>query len=328
MLKIGVIGAGHLGKIHIRLLKEIPAVELVGFYDSNPEHSAAVSGEFQIRSFPSAEKLLEEVDAVDIVTPTLSHYEYAVKALRQSKHIFVEKPVTHTVSEAKKLVSLVNEAGVKAQIGHVERFNPSFLAAREYLHQPMFIETHRLAEFNPRGTDVSVVHDLMIHDIDIVLSVVRSTVKKINASGVAVVSDTPDIANARIEFDNGCVANLTSSRISLKNMRKSRFFQRDAYISVDFLKKKTEVVRLKNLVGEAGPLDITIDLGPQKGTKLIYFDQPKIEESNAIRLELTMFAESILENKPTAVPIEEGYMALHVAHQIMEKLNSSLNVFV
>lgn len=327
MLKIGVIGAGHLGKIHLRLLKEIQSVELIGFYDHSPEHSQIVSGELGIPAFASAEELIDQADAIDIVTPTLAHYEYAVKALRKSKHIFIEKPVTHTVNEGKKLVALVHEAGVKAQVGHVERFNPAFLSARQFLHQPMFIETHRLAEFNPRGTDVSVVHDLMIHDIDIVLSVVRSPVKKISASGVAVVSDTPDIANARIEFDNGCVANLTASRISLKSMRKSRFFQRDAYISVDFLKKKTEVVRLKNLVGEPGPLDITIDLGNNKGSKIIYFDQPKVEESNAIKMELEQFAESILEDKQTPVPIEEGFLALHVAHQVMEKLNSSLNVF-
>lgn len=327
MLKIGVIGAGHLGKIHLRLLKEIQSVELIGFYDHSPEHSQIVSSELGIPAFSSAEELIDLADAIDIVTPTLAHYEYAVKALRKSKHIFIEKPVTHTVNEGKKLVALVHEAGVKAQVGHVERFNPAFLSARQFLHQPMFIETHRLAEFNPRGTDVSVVHDLMIHDIDIVLSVVRSPVKKISASGVAVVSDSPDIANARIEFDNGCVANLTASRISLKSMRKSRFFQRDAYISVDFLKKKTEVVRLKNLVGEPGPLDITIDLGNNKGSKIIYFDQPKVEESNAIKMELEQFAESILEDKQTPVPIEEGFLALHVAHQVMEKLNSSLNVF-
>lgn len=327
MLKIGVIGAGHLGKIHLRLLKEIQSVELIGFYDHSPEHSQIVSSELGIPAFSSAEELIDQADAIDIVTPTLAHYEYAVKALRKSKHIFIEKPVTHTVNEGKKLVALVHEAGVKAQVGHVERFNPAFLSARQFLHQPMFIETHRLAEFNPRGTDVSVVHDLMIHDIDIVLSVVRSPVKKISASGVAVVSDSPDIANARIEFDNGCVANLTASRISLKSMRKSRFFQRDAYISVDFLKKKTEVVRLKNLVGEPGPLDITIDLGNNKGSKIIYFDQPKVEESNAIKMELEQFAESILEDKQTPVPIEEGFLALHVAHQVMEKLNSSLNVF-
>ncbi len=326
MLKIGVLGAGHLGKIHIRLLKEIPNVQLVGFYDHNAEAADAVAQEFGVKRFYSYPELMEASDVIDIVVPTVAHYECAVKAIKKSKHIFVEKPLTNTVSEGKKLVALVHEADIKAQVGHVERFNPAFLAAKDYFNQPMFIETHRLAEFNPRGTDVSVVHDLMIHDIDIVLSVVKSSVKKISASGVAVVSDTPDIANARIEFDNGCVANLTSSRISMKNMRKSRFFQRDAYISVDFLKKKTEIVRLKNLTGEPGPLDVTIDLPNGKGTKLIYFDQPKVDETNAIKMELELFIDSILHNTSTAISVEDGYNALHVAHQVMEKLNSSLNV--
>jgi predicted dehydrogenase len=326
MLKIGVLGAGHLGKIHIRLLKEIHSAKLIGFFDLDKDAAVAVEKEFGIRRFDSYEDLLNEADAIDIVVPTVSHFESALKAIKRSRHVFIEKPLANTVAEGKKLVSLVNEANVKAQVGHVERFNPAFLAAKEYFNQPMFIETHRLAEFNPRGTDVSVVHDLMIHDIDIVLSVVKSSVKKISASGVAVVSDTPDIANARIEFDNGCVANLTSSRISMKNMRKSRFFQRDAYISVDFLKKKTEIVRLKNLEGEPGPLDVTIDLGNGKGIKQIYFDQPKVEESNAIKMELEHFIESILHNRPTAISVEDGYQALHVAHQVMEKLNSSLNV--
>jgi predicted dehydrogenase len=326
MLRIGVLGAGHLGKIHIRLLKEIPTVQLVGFYDHNGDVADAVAKESGVRRFYSYPELMEACDVIDIVVPTVAHYECAVKAIKKSKHIFVEKPLTNTVAEGKKLVALVHEADIKAQVGHVERFNPAFLAAKEYFNQPMFIETHRLAEFNPRGTDVSVIHDLMIHDIDIVLSVVKSSVKKISASGVAVVSDTPDIANARIEFDNGCVANLTSSRISMKNMRKSRFFQRDAYISVDFLKKKTEIVRLKNLTGEPGPLDVTIDLPNGKGTKLIYFDQPKVDETNAIKMELELFIESILHNTSTAISVEDGYHALHVAHQVMEKLNTSLNV--
>ncbi|TAH38823.1 MAG: Gfo/Idh/MocA family oxidoreductase [Bacteroidetes bacterium] len=326
MVKIGVIGAGHLGKIHIRLLKEIKTVQLIGIYDHNSEHAKSVAKEFGVEAFSSPEDLLDLVDAVDVVTPTVSHFEYAVLAMKRSKHVFIEKPVTQTVDEGKKLVSLAREAGVKVQVGHVERFNPAFLAAKKFLSQPMFIETHRLAEFNPRGTDVSVIHDLMIHDIDIVLSVVRSPVKRISASGVAVVSDSPDIANARIEFDNGCVANLTASRISLKNMRKSRFFQRDAYISVDFLTKKTEVVRLKTLVGEPGPLDITVDLGNGKGSKQIYFDQPKIEEVNAIKMELELFSEAILNDGTIPVPIEDGYLALQVAHQVMEKLNSSLNI--
>lgn len=326
MVNIGVIGAGHLGKIHIRLLKQSEKFRLIGFYDSDPENAAKVAEELGVLAFDSPDDLLDAVDAVDIVTPTVSHFDYAKKAVRASRHIFIEKPVTHTVAEGRKLATLVNEARVKVQVGHVERFNPAYLAAQPYLKQPLFIETHRLAEFNPRGTDVSVVHDLMIHDIDIVLSAVRSEIRKINASGVAVVSDTPDIANARIEFANGCVANLTASRISLKNMRKMRFFQRDAYLSVDFYKKKTEIVRLKNLEGEPGPLDVAIDLGPNKGKKLIYFDQPSIPETNAIGMELDFFADSIMQDQPTAVPVEDGLAALEVAQQINDKINASLNI--
>ena len=247
MIKIGVLGAGHLGKIHIRLLKEIDKYELVGFYDADPEAAKEVEKEFGVKAFSSIESLIELVDAVDIVTPTITHYDCASKAIKNSKHIFIEKPVTNTIEEAKSLKGLSKEANVHVQVGHVERFNPAFIAARDYCSNPMFIETHRLAQFNPRGTDVSVVLDLMIHDIDIILSVVKSNIKRISASGVAVVSESPDIANARIEFDNGCVANLTSSRISMKNMRKSRFFQKDAYISVDFLDKKVDVIRLNNV---------------------------------------------------------------------------------
>ncbi|MFM7216822.1 MAG: Gfo/Idh/MocA family protein [Bacteroidota bacterium] len=326
MVNIGVIGAGHLGKIHIKLLKQSPKFRLIGFYDADPVNAAKVAEDLGVLPFDRPEDLIDACDAIDIVTPTLSHFDYAKKAVRASSHIFIEKPVTTTVAEARKLVSLVNEARIKAQVGHVERFNPAFRAALPYFGQPLFIETHRLAEFNPRGTDVSVVHDLMIHDIDIVLSVVRSDVRKISASGVAVVSDTPDIANARIEFANGCVANLTASRISLKNMRKTRFFQRDAYISVDFFKKKTEVVRLKNLEGDPGPLDVAIDLGNDKGKKLIYFDQPSVEETNAIGMELDLFADSILNDQPVAVSVEEGLAALHVAHQVNEKIQASLNI--
>ena len=326
MLKIGVIGAGHLGKIHLRLLKEIPAAELVGFHDHHPGIAEKVSADFGVKYFASPEELIAACDAVDIVTPTVSHFELASLAIRKNKHVFIEKPITTTVAEAEELVKMVEERNLKAQIGHVERFNPAFLAAAEYLNQPMFIETHRLAEFNPRGTDVSVVHDLMIHDIDVVLSVVKSEVKNVSASGVAVVSDTPDIANARIEFENGCVANLTSSGISLKNMRKSRFFQRDAYISVDFLKKKTEVVRLKSVIGEPGPLDLVIDLGKDKGSKQIYFDNIKIEEGNAIKMELELFIQSVLNDTPPPVSANDGRRALEVAHQVMEKLNASLNI--
>lgn len=320
MLKIGVLGAGHLGKIHLRLLKEIPAYEIKGFYDPDEDKAASVSLEMGIKAYSTIEQLMKDVDVVDIVTPTVSHYECAVRALRLSKHVFIEKPLANTLQEAKKLLALSKEANVKVQVGHVERFNPAFKAARDYIHHPMFIETHRLAQFNPRGTDVSVVLDLMIHDIDIVLHTVNSSVKKISTSGVAVVSDTPDIANARIEFINGCVANLTASRISLKNMRKTRFFQKDAYIAVDFLKKNAEVVRLKAVEGGVDPLAVTIDLGTDKGTKQIYFENPKVEESNAIKEELESFAECIITDETPQVTIEDGFNALQIAHQIADKL--------
>ncbi|MEQ8910061.1 MAG: Gfo/Idh/MocA family oxidoreductase [Vicingaceae bacterium] len=320
MLKIGVLGAGHLGKIHIKLLKQIEAYELVGFYDADPNAAKAASEEYEVQAFDDIDKLIQEVDVIDIVTPTLSHYDCAVKAIKNSKHIFIEKPITNTVEEARKLIDLAEEADVKVQVGHVERFNPAFTATKAYIKHPMFIETHRLAQFNPRGTDVSVVLDLMIHDLDIVLSIVKSNVRRISASGVAVVSDNPDICNARIEFDNGCVANLTASRISLKNMRKTRIFQKDAYLSIDFLEKQSEVVRLSNVEGEPDPLSVTIDLGEGKGHKQIYFEKPDVENNNAIQDELSAFAASIVQNTTPAVSIHDGYYALDVAHRIIEKL--------
>lgn len=321
MLKIGVLGAGHLGKIHIKLLQQIDDYELVGFYDADQKAAKAAAEEYQINAFPSVEALIDAVDVVDIVTPTLSHFDCAVKAIRQSKHIFIEKPITNTVEEARKLIDLAHEANVKVQVGHVERFNPAFTATLPYIKHPMFIETHRLAQFNPRGTDVSVVLDLMIHDLDIVLSIVKSNVRRISASGVAVVSDTPDITNARIEFDNGCVANLTASRISLKNMRKTRVFQKDAYLSIDFLEKETEVVRLSSVEGEADPLSVTIDLPEGKGQKQIYFEKPDVEPNNAIKDELQAFADAIYNNTNPPVSIHDGYNALDIAHRIIEKLD-------
>jgi len=324
MLKIGVLGAGHLGKIHIRLLLELKEIyELVGFYDPNEENSEEVKKTFNIKKFSGIDALLEAVDCVDVVTPTLSHFDCCSVALRKSKHVFIEKPVTETVQEAKKLIGLAQEAGVKVQVGHVERFNPAFKAALPFFDNPMFIETHRLAQFNPRGTDVPVVLDLMIHDLDAILSVVKSGIKRISASGVSVVSDTPDIANARIEFDNGCVANLTASRISMKNMRKSRFFQKDAYISVDFLAKELEVVRMQDVIGEPDPFDMVFDMGEGKPTKKILFDKPEIGDINAIKEELIAFSDAIVNDTIPVVPIEDGYMALDVAQKIVDKLKLS-----
>ena len=327
MLKVGVLGAGHLGKIHLNCLQGIEEYELVGFFDPYLKNALETEKNFNIKSFDSIDSLIEAVDVVDVVTPTLSHFECASKAIKNSKHVFIEKPLTNTIEEAKALINLSEEANVKVQVGHVERFNPAFLSARDFINKPMFIETHRLAQFNPRGTDVPVILDLMIHDIDIVMSLVNSNIKNINASGVAVISDSPDIANARIEFDNGCVANLTASRISLKNMRKSRFSQRDAYVSVDFLDKEVEVVRIKEIEGDPDPLSITVDPGNGKALKEIYFDRPTVPTTNAIQEELRSFAKVIANNGTPAVTIHDGYKAMDVAHQILEKLRLSPSLY-
>lgn len=319
MLRIGVLGAGHLGKIHIKLLSEMPEWDLVGIYDPDEDKAEEACGLYNVNSFRSIEAMLNEVDAIDIVTPTLSHFECAEQALRASKHIFIEKPITNTLEEAKKLLELEKEANVKAQVGHVERFNPAFTAASPMITNPMFIETHRLAQFNPRGTDVSVVLDLMIHDIDIILSMVDSNIKQISASGVAVVSETPDIANARIEFDTGCVANLTASRISLKNMRKTRLFQKDAYVTIDFLEKETQIVEMEEVTGEPDPLAIIMDLDDNR-KKEIRFLKPEVKPNNAIQDELRAFHTSITEDTKPIVTLDDGYKALRVAYEIVEKL--------
>lgn len=316
MLKVGVLGAGHLGKIHLRLLQQSEKFNLVGFYDANDANGKKVEAEFGYKYFNSIESLIDAVDVVDIVTPTLSHYECAKQAVIKGKHIFVEKPITNTVEEAEEIRALVALHNVKGQVGHVERFNPAYLAVKDEVNAPMFIESHRLAEFNPRGTDVPVVLDLMIHDIDIILSTVKSKIKHISASGVAVISDTPDIANARIEFTNGCVANLTASRISLKKMRKIRFFQKDAYISVDFLAKQCEVVKMKDAPENPGDFDMVLE-NAEGVKKQIYFDNPPIPENNSILDELESFADAINTNKKPEVTLHDGTEALRVANQII-----------
>jgi len=316
MLKAGVLGAGHLGKIHLRLLNQSNKYELVGFYDQDTANAQKVADEFGYTLFNSVEDLIDAVDMVDIVTPTLSHYECAKQAIAKGKHIFIEKPITNTVKEAEHIRELLAEHNIRGQVGHVERFNPAFIAVKDKVENPMFIETHRLAEFNPRGTDVPVVLDLMIHDIDIILSVVKSEVKNVSASGVSVISDTPDIANARLEFENGCVANLTASRISLKNMRKTRFFQRDAYISVDFLDKKCEVVKMKDAPEHPGDFDMILQ-NAEGIKKQIYFDNPNVGSNNAILDELESFADAINNNTTPIVTLNDGTKALRVATQII-----------
>lgn len=320
MLKVGVIGVGHLGKFHLNNWKEIEGVKLVGFVDIDDDNAKKVAKEYKIERYLTSEKLIADVDIVDIVVPTNEHYNLCIEAIRKGKHVFVEKPLAHNMEEAKNILSMVKEAGIKMQVGHVERFNPAYLAIKQMPLNPMFIEVHRLAQFNPRGTEVSVILDLMIHDIDIILSLVKSTVKAIHASGVAVMTDTPDIANVRIEFNNGCVANLTSSRISMKKMRKMRIFQKDAYIGIDFLEKKAEVIKIKQ------PEDVnafSFDVETNNGTKTIAVTSPSIESNNAIKEELQSFVNSINNNLPTAVSEIDGYLAMEVAHQILQKIGKN-----
>ena len=321
MLKIGIIGAGHLGKFHLNNWLEIDDVVVVGFCDTDETNARTVTEKYKIKRFASAEDLLDNCDAVDIVAPTTYHYELCALALRKGKHVFVEKPLTNTMDEAKALLKLTVESNLKFQVGHVERFNPAFVALKNYKLEPMFIEVHRLSQFNPRGTDVSVILDLMIHDIDIILQLVKSNVSYISANGVSVLSDTPDIANVRIEFDNGCVANLTSSRISMKKMRKMRLFQKDAYIGIDFLEKKTEIIS-QNVTTDKNVFTFNIDTG--KGKKTVAIANPVVADTNAMKEELIAFKNSVLYNTETAVTVVDGFRAMEVAHQILSKINKAI----
>lgn len=312
---------GHLGKIHLKILTGLTSYfQIVGFHDTDPLNAEKIANEFGVTSFEKADDLIAEIDALDIVTPTPFHFELAEKGLKKNKHVFIEKPVTQTLDESAALLSIWNKQLSIAQVGHVERFNPAFVAAKPCLHHPEFIETHRLAQFNPRGTDVPVVLDLMIHDLDIILHVVDAPIKSISASGVAVVSESHDITNARIAFENGTVANLTASRISMKNMRKSRFFQRDAYVGIDFLNKQLEVVRLDSIDGPPDPYDMILELGDGKPSKKLSIESPRVYPTNAIEEELKEFALGILGKQSISVDLLAGHQALKVAYQILDLL--------
>ena len=320
MLKIGIFGAGHLGKIHLKIAENSNIFELVGFYDSDFNVVNKLLKEFDYKFFENPDALINSVDVVSIITPTISHFKIAKKAIKASKHVFIEKPIAQTDDEANTLVNLAIDYKVLGQVGHVERFNPAYQSIKSTLINPMFIEAHRLAEFNPRGTDVSVILDLMIHDIDIILSVVDSPIRRIDASGVAVISKTPDICNARVTFENGCVANFTASRISMKKMRKTRFFQKEAYIALDYLTKKVEVVKIKNAPKQTDDLSILLT-NAEGDKKQIYFEIPKIDEINPIQEELEDFAKSINKNKRPTISLKDGAYALKVAHQIIARIN-------
>ena len=321
MIKIGVFGAGHLGRIHINLLNSSNKFKLVGFYDPDKNSINKLNEKNNCKYYDSPLKLIKEVDVIDIVSPTSSHLEMAMLAIDNKKHVFIEKPISYSIGDANKIIRNAKKNNIIGQVGHVERFNPAFKAVKNIIDNPMFIECHRLSEFNPRGTDVSVVLDLMIHDIDIILNLVNSKIKSIEASGVSVVSKSPDICNARILFESGCVANLTSSRISLKKMRKARIFQKDAYISIDYLFKKVEVVKIKDYDGASNDLPLIIQ-NAEGEKKQIFFENPPIIESNAILEELESFADSINQNTPPLVSLEDGKNAIEIANKIISKITS------
>ena len=328
MMRIALFGAGHLGKIHLKCIQATQCWELVGFYDPDDRNAAQAESQFGARRFTDRKALLAEVDAVDIVTPTPAHYALAAEAIRAGKHVFIEKPLTHTLAQGRALLRMLEKHPVKVQVGHVERFNPAVLALKGLSLSPMFIESHRLHAFQPRGTDVSVILDLMIHDLDLVLHLVRSKVKKVSAGGVAVLSQTPDIANARIEFENGAVANLTASRISFKQMRKMRLFQPDHYISLDFLEKNAQIVRLfEPNDPDLPPLDNLMEFETNAGKKWLQLGMPEVESVNAIQRELETFHEAIAENQRPIVSIEDGFAALELAHRILREIDRRLGKF-
>jgi predicted dehydrogenase len=320
-IPVGVVGTGHLGSLHAKMYAQIPDVTFAGVFDEDRARAEAVAAECGTKAFATLDELFAAVQAVSIVTPTRTHAAIALRAIERGIHAFIEKPITTTIAEARSVVDAAQKRNVKVQVGHIERFNPAILALEKYDIRPMFVESHRLSQFNPRGTDVAVVLDLMIHDIDIILSLVGSPVEKIEANGVSVVSENLDIANARLQFANGCVANVTASRISQKKMRKMRLFQKDAYISVDFSEGLAEVFRL---VDEDDPsAQATMMLGKiESGAKhrKIVYEQPEIKEVNALQHELELFARAIREDRPTVVTATEGLQALQIAHDIMERI--------
>ena len=323
-LKLGVIGTGHLGKLHVKMFKQIESCELIGIYDKNLEQAKSVGEEFDIEVFEDLNNLLDEVDAVSIASITSAHHELAKECLNRNIHVFVEKPITVTIPEAEELVAISNEKNLNLQVGHIERFNPALISLEKFILKPMFIQTDRLAQFNPRGTDVAVVLDLMIHDIDIILSLVKSEVKQIEASGVAVVSDSLDIANARIQFENGAVANVTASRISQKKMRKMRIFQKEGYISLDFILGVSEIFRLEEPHGLPKIISPSVfEIGVGQNKKRIVYEQPEIKEINALKYELELFVNSVINQEKPVVSGEDGLRALKVAETIIKRIEES-----
>jgi predicted dehydrogenase len=323
-LLIGVIGVGHLGKLHTKMFKEIDNCNLIGVFDANTEQAKTIANEFSTEAFNSLDELLSKVNAISIAATTSAHYELAKKCYENNVHVFVEKPITATIEQAEELVEIAKQKKLKFQVGHIERFNPGLISLDSYINEPRFIQTDRLSQFNPRGTDVAVVLDLMIHDIDIIMSLIKSNVKQIDANGVAVVSDHIDIANARIQFENGAVANVTASRISQKKMRKMRIFQKDHYISLDFITGVSEVYRLTPVDEPSDPNSISFgEIGIGEKKKRLIYEQPEHKEINALKYELQLFVDSVLNDKKIVVSGEDGLRALKVAEIIIQKIENS-----
>ena len=323
-VNIGVIGSGHLGKLHTKMFKETNNSSLNGIFDIDNLKAKAVAEEFDTEVFNSLEELLQKVDAVSIAATTTAHYMIAKECLNAGKHIFIEKPITATIPQAEELVNLANSLNLNLQVGHIERFNPALLSVEKYIDDPKFIQTDRLAQFNPRGTDVAVVLDLMIHDIDIILSLVKSKVKNVEASGVAIVSDNIDIANARIQFENGAVANVTASRISQKKLRKMRLFQRDGYIALDFITGVSEMYKLLSTDEKMLPSYVPFgEIGVGDKKKKLVYEQMELKQINALKYELQLFIDSIIKNEKPVVSGDDGLRALRVAETIIEKINQS-----
>jgi predicted dehydrogenase len=323
-LLIGVIGVGHLGKLHTKMFKEIDNCNLIGVFDANTEQAKTIANEFSTEAFNSLDELLSKVNAISIAATTSAHYELAKKCFENNVHVFVEKPITATIEQAEELVEIAKQKKLKFQVGHIERFNPGLISLDSYINEPRFIQTDRLSQFNPRGTDVAVVLDLMIHDIDIIMSLIKSNVKQIDANGVAVVSDHIDIANARIQFENGAVANVTASRISQKKMRKMRIFQKDHYISLDFITGVSEVYRLTPVDEPSDPNSISFgEIGIGEKKKRLIYEQPEHKEINALKYELQLFVDSVLNDKKIVVSGEDGLRALKVAEIIIQKIENS-----
>lgn len=320
-LKIGLFGFGHLGKIHYKCLQET-SFEIAGVYDPNVT-SMEMKKYPEIQFALSEDELISKADAVDIVSTTKSHFNLARKSITAGKHVFVEKPITSTLFEAKLLKKMLSDTGLVGQVGHVERYNPAFLAVKEKLKAPKFIEAHRLSQLNPRGNDVSVIMDLMIHDLDLVLDLVDSEVEKVSANGVSIVNATPDIGNARITFKNGCVANITASRVSMKQMRKIRLFQEDAYVSIDFLEKDLQIINLES-AQENDDQDESLYIDTFQGRKKLVIHSPVVKPNNAIILELAEFFNCIMNNKEPRVTFEAGYESVKLAVRIEKEMDKNL----